>query len=51
MGWYIVKKKIKGNVYLYRQLTYREGGKVRTCIRRPALPNHRPSLMWDRREV
>ncbi len=30
MGWYIVRKKIKGNMYLYRQRTYREGGKVRT---------------------
>ena len=30
MGWYTVKKKIKGNVYLYRQRTYRESGKVRT---------------------
>lgn len=30
MGWYTVTKRIKGNPYLYRQRTWREGGKVRT---------------------
>lgn len=30
MKWYFVTKKIGGRPYLYRQRTYREGGKVRT---------------------
>ena len=30
MGWYSVVKTIKGRQYLYRQRTYRFGGKVRT---------------------
>ena len=30
MGWYTVTKKIKGRPYLYRQRTYRVGGKVHT---------------------
>lgn len=30
MRWYVVTKTIKGRPYLYRQRTYREGGKVRT---------------------
>ncbi len=30
MQWYRVVKTIKGHRYLYRQRTYREGGKVRT---------------------
>ena len=30
MGWYTVTKRIKGIAYLYRQRTYREGGKVKT---------------------
>ncbi len=30
MGWYTVTKKVKGRPYLYRQRSFREGGKVRT---------------------
>lgn len=30
MGWYSVTKTINGKQYLYLQMTYREGGKVRT---------------------
>lgn len=30
MGWYTVTKTIKGRGYIYRQRTYRQGGKVRT---------------------
>ena len=30
MKWYTVTKSIKGRPYLYRQRTYRQGGKVRT---------------------
>ncbi|MGH1350507.1 MAG: hypothetical protein ACRBBN_06840 [Methyloligellaceae bacterium] len=30
MGWNVVVKKIKGKSYAYRQMSYREGGKVRT---------------------
>ena len=29
MGWYAVTKKINGRAYLYRQRTWREGGKVK----------------------
>jgi hypothetical protein len=30
MGWYTVTKTIKGRKYLYLQMTYRDGGKVKT---------------------
>lgn len=30
MGWYTVTKTINGRKYLYLQMTYREGRKVRT---------------------
>lgn len=30
MSWYTVTKTIKGRQYLYLQMTYREGGRVRT---------------------
>ena len=30
MGWYTVTKRIKGHAYLYRQRTYRLGGRVHT---------------------
>ena len=30
MGWYQVVKTINGRKYLYLQMTYREGGKVKT---------------------
>ena len=30
MPWYTVRKRIKGKLYLYRQRSWREGGKVRT---------------------
>ena len=30
MPWYIVKKRVKGNLYLYRQRSWREGDAVRT---------------------
>jgi len=33
MGWYTVTKKIRGRSYLYRQRSWREGGKVRTECR------------------
>ena len=33
MGWYLVKRTVKGNVYLYRQRSWRENGKVRTQSR------------------
>ena len=30
MGWYQVTKRINGRYYLYLQMTYREGGRVKT---------------------
>lgn len=30
MPWYLVRKKIKGRTYFYRQRSWREGGKVKT---------------------
>lgn len=30
MRWYVVKKRVKGNLYLYRQRSWREGDAVRT---------------------
>jgi len=30
LGWNLVRKRIKGKVYLYRQRSYRDGDKVRT---------------------
>lgn len=50
MKWYKVTKKIAGKSYIYRQRTYREGGKVRTQSQYVgAGDEHRDWIPKDRR--